>query len=165
MAVIAVPPNLPDSEAAHNRTGDGVRLRLAAALLGFCLPGAATAVETGEPLDPEKAFPATATAGAEGIAIDFRIARGYYLYKDRFRVETLPPRLPVSAPTLPVGTPVDDPFLGRTEIVLDTARLTLPFTATVAPGTYRLKVTAQGCAKDRICYAPFTQVLTVRVGP
>lgn len=130
-----------------------------AALLACMAPAGAT--ETAEPLDPEKAFPVSARVVPSGVDIDFRIAGGYYLYKDRFRVEA--PTLPVGKPILPEGTPVEDPFLGRTEILLGAARLHLPFTATPAPGSYSLKVTAQGCAKDRLCYAPFTQIVTVRV--
>ena len=124
--------------------------------------GAIGAPVPGEPLDPEKAFPATAHLGNEGIDIRFRILDGYYLYGNRFRLET-DPGLPLGPAKIPVGETKDDPFIGKTQILRDAALLQLPFTGRPAPGSYAVKVTAQGCAEEKVCYAPFTQVLRVRV--
>ena len=130
---------------------------LAVVVLG--LPARA-APPSDEPLEPEQAFPVDARVRAEGIDLAFRIADGYYLYGSRFRVEA-ERGLPVGPPQLPRGEPKDDPFIGRTEILRRAATIHLPFTGGARPGTYVLKVTAQGCAEDRVCYAPFTQVIRV----
>ena len=134
-------------------------LCLAMALLPAAALGAPPA---GEPLDPEKAFPVTARLAAGGVDLAFRIVEGYYLYADRFRVEA-DPGLPVGAAQIPKGEPKDDPFIGRTEVLRHSATVRLPITGPAKPGTYAVKVTAQGCAEEKVCYAPFTQVVRVRV--
>ncbi len=126
--------------------------------------GAFAGTLPGEPLDPEKAFPASARAvPGSGFEIDFRILDGYYLYRDRFRVSVEPASLPVGAIVTPAGERKDDPFIGPAEILRRSARVRVPFTGSAKPGSYVLKVTAQGCAEDRVCYAPFTQVLRVSI--
>ncbi len=137
--------------------------RLPAGFFAFAITAAALAAPpAGDPLDPEKAFPVTAHLSATGIDLVFRIAEGYYLYGDRFRVEP-DPGLPVGNARIPKGEPKDDPFIGRTEILRRSVTVRLPFTGRVAPGTYAVKVTAQGCAEEKVCYSPFTQVVRVRV--
>ncbi len=59
------------------------------------------------------------------------------------------------------GEAKDDPFIGRTEILRGSATLRLPFIGGARPGAYRVSVTAQGCAEDKVCYAPFAQVVRV----
>jgi thiol:disulfide interchange protein DsbD len=135
---------------------------LAAALAGS--GGALSSTLPEEPLDPEKAFPASARAvPGTGVEINFRILDGYYLYRDRFRVSVEPAGLPLGAIVAPAGERKDDPFIGPTEILKRSARVQVPFTGSAKPGSYLLKVTAQGCAEDRVCYAPFTQLLRVSI--
>jgi thiol:disulfide interchange protein DsbD len=145
----------------------GLRIATLAALpISF---GLAAAVP-GEPLDPEQAFPAFAalTAAASGaphtgVDVSFRIAEGYYLYRDKFRIAVEGPGLALGDPRLPPGEAKDDPFMGRTEILHRYAVIQWPFKGEVRPGEYVLKVTAQGCLTDKVCYAPFTQSLKIKV--
>ena len=116
----------------------------------------------GEPLDPERAFPVTGRATRGGIDLAFRILDGYYLYGDRFRVE-VDPGLPIGAPRSPKGEAKDDPFIGRTEVLRRSATVRLPFTGNPRPGSYRVRITAQGCAEEKLCYAPFSQVVHVTI--
>lgn len=133
----------------------------AASALALLLLAAAPA---GEPLDPEVAFPATVSAvEGRGLDVRFRIPAGYYLYRDRFRFSVAGPALPLGTPVLPPGETLDDPFIGRTEILRESAAVHLPFTGSAAPGTYTLQVTAQGCMEGRVCYTPFTQAVKVRL--
>ena len=127
-----------------------------------CLLTSASAAPPDEPLDPEKAFPATAQVRAGGLEVRFRIRDGYYLYRDRFSVETVP-GIELSPPELPAGIAKDDPFVGPATILLGSAEVRWPFARPAGSGTYRVKVTAQGCAAERVCYAPFTQTLRVRI--
>ena len=115
-----------------------------------------------EPLEPEKAFRLSARPAADraGIELHFSIEDGYYLYRDRFKVEAS--GLPAGALEVPEGVAKDDPFVGRTRILTRSAALRLPLTASLKAGTYRVRVTSQGCAEERVCYAPFTQTVTVR---
>lgn len=140
------------------------------------VPLAAQAAYTDEPMDPEKAFPVTARLVApaaasspggprHGIDLEFRVPEGYYLYNGRFKVEVRPAGLPLGPLAVPPGLAKDDPFIGPAEIHKKDVTLHLPFTAAAAPGTYTLQVTAQGCAEDRVCYAPFTQSLRLAIPP
>ena len=150
-----------------------------AALAAACLAGLAHAASPAadEPLDPDKAFRPTArlvagessaTAGIErhGIDIEYRIAPGYYLYRSRLRFEVSPPTLLIGAPELPAGITVDDPFVGKSAIFRERVTIHLPFVVSVAkPGTYKVKIVAQGCAEERICYSPFPQEVMVNIPP
>ena len=152
--------------------------RFTLALAAACLAGAAVAAPNSadEPLDPDKAFrpdarlvagvPAAAGSERHGIDIDYRIAPGYYLYRNRLRFEVWPPSLLIGPPELPPGIEVDDPFLGKSAIFRDSVTIHLPFVVSIArPGTYRVRITAQGCAEDRICYSPFPQEVVVNIPP
>lgn len=153
--------------------------RQALLLAAACLAGTAFAANsfTDEPLDPDVAFrpdarlvagePAS-SGGSErhGIDIDYRIAPGYYLYRSRLRFEVSPPSLLIGPPEIPKGIEVDDPFVGKSEIFRDHVTIHLPFAVSVAKaGRYKVKITAQGCAQDRICYSPFPQEVTVNIPP
>lgn len=149
------------------------RLLLAAA----CLAGAAIAAPAGsdDPLEPDQAFrpsarlvagDAMAGPGRHGIDIEYRIAPGYYLYRSRLKFELSPPTLLVGAPELPAGIEVDDPFLGKSAIFRESVTIHLPFAVSVArPGRYKVRITAQGCAEDRVCYSPFPQEVVVNIPP
>ena len=149
------------------------------AILAACAAGAALAAPapSDEPLDPDKAFVPTARlvadapgapagVGRHGIDIEYRIEPGYYLYRSRLKFELFPATVLTGAPELPPGIEVDDPFLGKSAIFRDRVLIHLPFAVSVArPGKYRVRITAQGCAEERICYSPFPQELAVDIPP
>jgi thioredoxin:protein disulfide reductase len=163
---------------ARSRVAHSHRMNRLLALLAACLAGTALAAPSDEPLDPNVAFrpsaalvfaQSTAGGGAErhGIDIEYRIAPGYYLYRNRLRFQVSPATVLVGAPELPPGLEVDDPFLGKSAIFREKVTIHLPFAASsVPPGRYVVKIVAQGCAEDRICYSPFPQevALTIPAG-
>ncbi|MBL0142077.1 MAG: protein-disulfide reductase DsbD N-terminal domain-containing protein [Betaproteobacteria bacterium] len=132
---------------------------------------------TDEPLDPDKAFRPQARlvagepapgAGMErhGIDIEYRIAPGYYLYRSRLRFEVSPPTLLTGPAELPPGIEVDDQFLGKSAIFRESVTIHLPFVVSVVKaGRYRIRITAQGCAEERICYSPFHQEVELNIPP
>lgn len=140
------------------------RVRLATAVVGLAL--AMMPAARAEPLlEPDQAFRPSArlVAGdAARIEVTYRIAPGYYLYRDRFRVSAQPP-LPLAELTQPAGEEIDDPFVGRVRIFREVVTLEVPLAGSVPPGTYRLRLTAQGCAEDRFCFRPFVQEAAVVV--
>lgn len=150
-------------------------LVVATALLAGAAGAAAPPAD--EPLDPDKAFVpqarlvagAPATTGSlerHGIDIDYRIEPGYYLYRSRLRFEISPPTLLIGPPEMPAGLEVDDPFLGKSAIFREKVTIHLPFMVSIAkPGLYKVKITAQGCAEERICYSPFPQEVAVNIPP
>ena len=143
-----------------------LRLAFAAATATVAIASAAAAPEK-EPLEPELAFPLTGrlVSDARGVPrrveLRFAIHDGYYLYADRFKVDA--PGLAVGRLSVPAGTMKDDPFVGKSRIVRGRATLGVPLPERPAPGDYTLTVTAQGCAENRVCYAPFSQPVRIVV--
>ena len=115
-----------------------------------------------ELLDPEKAFRISARALDErNVEVEFRIADGYYMYRDRFSFATESGK-PLADVEIPRGTPKEDQFFGNTETFRRLVRIRVPISAEdAAKGSVNLKVTSQGCADIGVCYTPLGQ--TVRV--
>ena len=115
-----------------------------------------------ELLDPQDAFRLSLVArDARNAHLEFRIAQGYYLYRDRFRFETAAGAL-IAEAELPRGKVKQDPFFGRTEIYRDRVRIRVPLGgAELARGAVRLKVVSQGCSDSGVCYIPQEQWLEV----
>ena len=113
-----------------------------------------------EYLDPEVAFVLTAVAqSTNDIQLNWRIADGYYLYKQRIKLEPANAEHPVGAIVLPKGLPHSDEYFGEQEVY----RQSVDATFSVPPGakSVDVKVTYQGCADAGLCYPPITKVLNV----
>ena len=112
-------------------------------------------------LEPEKAFVFSARAAdAATVEVRFAIAKGYYMYRERFKVEADPPgSARLGEPVFPPGERKRDEFFGEVE----TYRGELAFRVPVsAPGSaVSLKVTSQGCADAGVCYAPMESLARV----
>lgn len=113
-------------------------------------------------LDPQDAFRLRAVAlDAKSALIEFRIAEGYYLYRDRFRFETPDGRV-IAEAELPRGKAKQDPFFGRTEIYRDRVTIRVPLGGSdLRRGSIRLKVVSQGCSDSGVCYIPQEQWVEV----
>ncbi|MGH6739309.1 MAG: protein-disulfide reductase DsbD N-terminal domain-containing protein, partial [Bradyrhizobium sp.] len=134
----------------------------AAALAALAPPAAA--VNPGELLDPRDAFRLTVKGIDRHTAqVEFRIAPGYYLYRDRFRFETQAGKL-IAEVVLPHGKVKEDQFFGRTETYRDHVRIKVPLTdADLEKQRIRLKVVSQGCADVGVCYVPQEEWVEVRL--
>jgi len=147
------------------RTGTRLAKRAFLALLPLVL-GASTFAAAREPelLEPERAFRiSTWPLDERNVEVRFEIADGYYMYRDRFRFETMRGRV-LADVALPKGKVKDDPFFGRTEIYRREAQIRVPVTAEdLDRGTVKLKVTSQGCADIGVCYAPLEQIVEFRI--
>lgn len=126
------------------------------ALMLMALPQAAMA-EPGQPLDIDRAFALSANpAPSGGLTLAWRIADGYYLYRDRITLETADGR-PVAIET-PAGEPKNDPYFGRLEVYHHAATATVSADAISAvPKGETLSLTYQGCQDGGICYRPQTR--------
>jgi len=115
-----------------------------------------------ELLEPEKAFRLSIRAlDARNVEVRFRIADGYYMYRDRFRFETEGGTLLADA-EFPKGQMKEDEFFGKTETYRREVRIRVPVGALeAARGSVRLKVTSQGCADVGVCYVPLVQLVEV----
>jgi thiol:disulfide interchange protein DsbD len=136
-------------------------------LAACCLLIAAThaAALSDEPLDPEKAFRLSVAIApdATGLNLRYAILDGYYMYRNRFKLEVVTPGLVLKPPAAPEGEAKDDPYFGRTEIYRRYVEVPVAFEGRPRPGRYSVEVTAQGCADSGFCYAPFTQKVVVNV--
>lgn len=109
------------------------------------------------PLPVDEAFSLSAERASDGTArLRWRIADGYYLYRDRIAVKSATGEaLEVD---LPRGETKDDPTFGTTEIFhgeVDGRVASLP----VADRT--VEVSYQGCQDGGICYRPETRTVTL----
>lgn len=131
------------------------------ALLGALLwPGPSIAADD-DLLPPEQAFRVEASATQSGVRLEWTIADGYYLYRDKFRFRSLDPGVALGQPTLPPGTPKDDPFFGRLETYRGSVAIDLPIERPAGARRLTLQATSQGCADIGVCYPPHTQPIAV----
>ena len=138
--------------------------RILVALLWLALAspaGAQLFKKADELLEPEKAFRFSARAVAEdAIEVEFRIADGYYMYRDRFRFEAQGGAVRLGKPEFPPGLAHKDEFFGEQQVYRKEVRIRVPAQGT---GNLDLKVTSQGCADVGVCYVPMDSTATLRV--
>jgi thiol:disulfide interchange protein DsbD len=127
-------------------------------LLALLLAAASAAHAAGdELLEPDKAFRFSAQALDAGTAeVRYRIADGYYLYRERFRFAAEPASVTLGTPRFPEGEIHEDKFFGKQVTYRREVRILLPLAAAGAD-RIRLTVTSQGCADIGVCYVPQTQ--------
>lgn len=110
-------------------------------------------------LRPEDAFKPSARAlDGQSIEVRFEIARGYYLYRDKFRFAAEPAVVQLGTPQLPAGKSKEDETFGRVQVFYREAVIRLPverLQSGVLPLT--LHITSQGCADAGVCYPPRKQ--------
>ena len=129
---------------------------------GICLVAAlyffAPSVQAQDFLAPEQAFAFSARMrDAATIEVSFRIADGYYMYRDKIAVSAEGATL--GKVEIPRGTIKFDPNFDKE---LETLRQQLTIAIPVqANGSFQLKVTSQGCADKGLCYPPMESVATL----
>ena len=127
--------------------------------VGGLSAGAAGAVDESELLPVDEAFALSVDAPAPGrVALHWRIADGYYLYRQRMSVLAVDGNKPAQGLQLPHGDPHHDAFFGDVETYRGAVTGTL---AVPGAASATIKVKYQGCADVGVCYPPQTRVLTV----
>jgi thioredoxin:protein disulfide reductase len=135
------------------------RLLTGLLLLAFVAPAIGQFFKkTDELLEPEKAFRFSARAVDGGIVVNFAIAEGYYMYRERFRFAAEGARL--GAPELPQGIAHKDEFFGEMQIYRRAASIRIPVQG---EGSLDLTVTSQGCADVGVCYVPMESKATLQL--
>lgn len=110
-------------------------------------------------LPPEQAFRVQAVlVNQRMILLQYQIAPGYYLYRDRFKFVAEGATLGV--PQLPDGLTKPDPNFGRAQVFEQAVEIRLPLTAPLSRPMV-LKATVQGCTKFGVCYVPYTHTLRI----
>ena len=114
-----------------------------------------------ELLPPEQAFGLQARVDGDRIIAEYRIAPGYYMYRDAFQFDLQTDGVRFAEPQVPDGKIKQDEFFGEVEIYRDQLAITLPlvYQTTDKPTAIQIKTTGQGCADIGVCYPPLYQVL------
>ena len=102
-------------------------------------------------LDPAQAFRFSATmADPQTVAVTFKIADGYYMYRERFKFTATNAQL--GEPQIPPGkVKFDETFNKNVETYHGSVTITIPVQAA---GAFTLKASGQGCADKGLCYSP-----------
>jgi thiol:disulfide interchange protein DsbD len=116
-------------------------------------------------LDPAVAFkPSVKALDGQTLEISYEIAKGYYLYRDKFRFRVEGETATLGAPSLPKGKEHDDENFGKVEVYYKTVTIRVPVERmSSGPLPLKLSVTSQGCADAGVCYPPQTQPLSVEL--
>lgn len=120
-----------------------------------------------ELLDPDQAFAFTLETGpGETLIARWRIAEGYYLYRDKLSFALKDAAgLRLGEPELPRGKVKHDEFFGEVEILRHEIEARLPLIRQdpqVREAT--LVVGYQGCADAGVCYPPISREVSFELG-
>jgi len=119
---------------------------------------------TDDLLEPDKAFRFSARAVDEKtVEVAYRIAEGYYLYRERFKFSTDPGSVKTGVAQFPQGQIHEDQFFGKTETYRKELRIRLPIEDAAGLDRFKLKVVSQGCADVGVCYVPQEQTAQIRL--
>ena len=111
-------------------------------------------------LDPSAAFRFSASETPGQVDIHFKVADGYYLYRDRFAFVVKSGHATLGEPQLPAGhVKFDQTFQKNVETYRGDVSIHVPVKQ--ASGPFELVVTSQGCADAGICYPPAEHVVKV----
>ncbi len=114
-------------------------------------------------LDPAVAFkPSVKALDGQTIEVSYEIAKGYYLYRDKFRFAVDGDTATLGSPSFPKGKEHNDENFGKVEVYYKSVTTRVPVERmSSGPLPLKIKVTSQGCADAGVCYPPQTQVLGV----
>jgi thiol:disulfide interchange protein DsbD len=111
-------------------------------------------------LDPSVAFRFSADEQPREVDVHFKIADGYYLYRERFQFAAKNGTATLGAAQLPAGhIKFDQTFQKNVETYRGELTIRVPVQS--ASGPFDLAVTSQGCADAGICYPPAEHVYHV----
>lgn len=137
--------------------------KLLAVLLTLPLTSPAFAGVEDELLEPDKAFSLTTrVVDANTLEASWKIAPGYYMYRDKFKFEVLDEEISLKPPVLPPGKKKSDPLFGTVETYTKSVRVQLPIERNNTSATAtQLKITAQGCNEPvGVCYPPLIKQIS-----
>lgn len=157
-------PRAQSTKARHVRSGADpafwrnlAQVLLLAVFLALAVLRAGSANAEEEFLDPKVAFVfSAAMAAPDRVDVHFKIAPGYYMYRERFEFALTPNGTKLGQPIYPRGTVKYDPTFDKSmEVYHRQVTVSVPIEAGAAlPQT--LSITGQGCADAGLCYPPMT---------
>lgn len=122
--------------------------------------GAGLAHAADDFLDPDVAFKVSKTEQPGAVLLHFEVAKGYYLYRERFAFAADNPAVKLGAPEFPKGEVKHDETFGKDmEVYHEPIDVRVPVSQ--AGGPFTLNVTMQGCADKGLCYPPMDKPLKI----
>ncbi|MDX1404895.1 MAG: protein-disulfide reductase DsbD, partial [Woeseiaceae bacterium] len=114
-------------------------------------------------LPVDEAFqPVLTVLDSNTVEVAFRIADGYYLYKDKISATTASDKARLGSLDLPRGELKTDQYFGEQEVYFGDTFARLPLVrATPEAFALDLELKFQGCADGGICYPPVSRVLSI----
>ncbi len=127
-------------------------------MLLLLMPPAHAAATDAELLEADRAFHLTTrTLNSTTLEARWKIAPGYYLYRDKFKFEALD-STQLKNPVFPRGKKKQDPLFGVVETYTKTVKIRLPITHAEDTSIARLRITIQGCNEPvGVCYPPIVK--------
>lgn len=111
-------------------------------------------------LDPDVAFRVSKTEQPGAVLLHFEVAKGYYLYRERFAFAADNPAVTLGVPEFPKGEVKHDETFGKDmEVYHEPIDVRIPVSQASDPFT--LNVTMQGCADKGLCYPPMDKPLKI----
>ena len=120
--------------------------------------------DEGELLPPDQAFQFSAkVVDGNTIQADWKIADGYYLYRNKFHFTLTGEGVTLEDPQFPPGKIKSDPAFGDVEVFLHGTSATLPLKRDYQDATtVLLEVRYQGCNQPvGVCYPPQTRRISL----
>ncbi|MGU7774070.1 protein-disulfide reductase DsbD [Burkholderia sp. MR1-5-21] len=128
--------------------------------LAFVLGGMSLARAADDFLDPSVAFKFSASEVPGQVDVRFKIADGYYLYRERFAFAVKSGQATLGEAQMPAGhVKFDQTFQKNVETYRGDLVIHVPVKQ--ASGPFELAVTSQGCADEGICYPPAEHLVKV----
>ncbi|MDD5033528.1 MAG: protein-disulfide reductase DsbD [Methylococcaceae bacterium] len=121
--------------------------------------GPARALDPADLLPPERAFHLEVGAKtADKAELAWDIAKGYYLYRNKFKFASKTLGVSLGEAQLPAGEKKHDEFFGEMEIYRGSIVMAVPILrGDPATRTVELEITSQGCADAGVCFPPYKQ--------
>ncbi|MGF6781681.1 protein-disulfide reductase DsbD [Paraburkholderia sp. GAS334] len=144
-----------------NRSNRRVHAVALSLLLLLAMPFAGLAAAADDFLDPDVAFRFGATEQPGEVDVHYKIADGYYMYRERFAFATRNGSVSLGEPVLPAGhVKFDETFQKNVETYRGDLTIRIPVKS--VSGAFDVAVTSQGCADAGICYPPMERVYHVK---
>lgn len=106
-------------------------------------------------LNVDEAFQFDFNQQGDQVEVYFKIADGYYLYKEKLVFQTN--NAEFTMPSLPEGIDHEDEYFGIQKVFYDALKFTLPIIK--ADSNSELIITYQGCAEKGLCYPPTKKII------
>ncbi|MCU7919596.1 MAG: protein-disulfide reductase DsbD [Candidatus Thiodiazotropha sp. (ex Epidulcina cf. delphinae)] len=135
-------------------------------LLGLASPAQAVLNEE-DLLMPDQAFRISgSTDGTDKLLVEWRIADGYYMYRDKIHFDTDAIGIEMGQPTLSEAKIKHDEFFGDVAVYRNKATAQIPLQRMQgSQETLLLKARSQGCADQGICFPPHIQEIRLALQP